>query len=162
MISATSLLALLLLDGGEAGADPVISVGIPVPFFTIPGGQADAGIEAAGRSSATESYTFTPLTSGSAAMADGYTGFKPYFQVVQSSASNQVTVNATASDLPTLRRSSSQGRAEAASNSVFVGTGESQLCWTFRDGGGWVCLLYHPGDDWARGRRIDADGPDLW
>jgi hypothetical protein len=126
LVSATSLLALLLLDGSEAGADPIIGVGTAVPFFTVLGNQFDAGTEAAGRSSAIQSYMFTPLTSGAAATADGYTGFTPYFQVVQPSASNRVAIDATDSDLPALRRSGSQGRAEAASNSVFIGTGESQ------------------------------------
>jgi hypothetical protein len=128
LVSATSLLALLLLDGREAGADPVISVATPVPFFTMSGGQEDAGIEAGGIGAAggpnvIQSYLFTPLSSGAAATADAYTGFTPYFQAVQSTASNQVGVDAADSDLPALRRSPSPGRAAAASNSVFVGTG---------------------------------------
>jgi hypothetical protein len=72
LVSATSLLALLLLGGSEAGADPIISVGTSVPFFTVLGNQFDAGTEAAGRSSATQSYMFTPLTSGAAATVRPY------------------------------------------------------------------------------------------
>jgi hypothetical protein len=122
LVSATSLLALLLLEGREAVAGPIITVGTSVPFFTVLGSSFGPGIEAAGRSSVTETYTFTPLTTGAAATADGYTGFSPYF-LNTASAANRVTINPGDSDLPALRRSGSVRRTEGASNSVFVGTG---------------------------------------
>jgi hypothetical protein len=126
LVSATSLLALLLLDGREAGADPIIGMGTSVPFFTVLGGQFDAGTEAVGGSSAIQTYMFTPLTSGAAETADGYTGFTPYFQVVAPSTFSRVAIDPADSDLPSLRSSEPQGGTKTASNSVFVGTSESQ------------------------------------
>jgi hypothetical protein len=118
LASATSLLALLLLEGPEVAAAPIITAGAPIPFSYVFDSTADAGTETPSPSNAIGTYTFTPVTTASA--PSDRAAFNPYLPVSQSPPANRVAPNTPDSQL--LR---SHGGAETggASNSVFVGTG---------------------------------------
>jgi hypothetical protein len=130
LASATSLLALLAVEGREAAANPIVQVGAAPPSYYALGSSRDAGTGTPGPVAATENYAFTPLTTGAASTTSGYTGSTPYFVVDQSSlakltTSGTPTPNTNDSNLTSLRRTGRPAGTVSASNSVFVGTSGS-------------------------------------
>jgi hypothetical protein len=129
LASATSLLALLLLEGREAAADPIIKAGTPIPFYYALGRTGEAGTDTVSPVDAPESYMFTPLTTGVASSTGGYSESSPYFGLGQSvlarlASSATDLANTTDGELSNLHRTSSPNRAISAGNSVFVGTSQ--------------------------------------
>ena len=130
LVSATSLLALLLLEGHEAVADPIINAAASIPVFYRLGSTGEAGTDSARPAIATSVYMFTPLTTGVGATTSGRTSSTPYFVIGQSALARLATSNPPAADrsdgdLPSLRSAPSSGGTAAAGGSVFVGTSES-------------------------------------
>jgi len=129
LASATSLLALLLLEGREAVADPIIRVGTAAPFYYVLGSTWEAGTDAP---AAVQSFTFTPLTTGVASTTGGYGGSGADFLAGQSvlaglNTSNTVTTNTSDADLASVRANRRQGGTVSSGNSVFVGTSANAL-----------------------------------
>jgi hypothetical protein len=129
LASATSLLALLLLEGREAVADPIIRVGTAIPFYYVLGDTWEAGTDAP---APVQSFTFTPLTTGVASTTGGYGGSGADFLAGQSvltrlNTSNTVTTNTSDADLASVRANRRQGGTVNSGNSVFVGTSANAL-----------------------------------
>jgi hypothetical protein len=129
LASATSLLALLLLEGREAVADPIIRVGTAIPFYYVLGSTWEAGTDAP---AAVQSFTFTPLTTGVASTTGGYGGSGANFLAGQSvlaglNTSNTVTTNTSDADLASVRANRRLGGTVSSGNSVFVGTSANAL-----------------------------------
>jgi hypothetical protein len=129
LASATSLLALLLLEGREAVADPIIRVGTATTFYYVLGDTWEAGTDAP---APVQSFTFTPLTTGVASTTGGYGGSGVNFLAGQSvlaglNTSNTVTTNTSDADLASVRANRRQGGTVSSGNSVFVGTSANSL-----------------------------------
>jgi hypothetical protein len=123
------LLALLLLEGREAVADPIIRVGTAIPFYYVLGGTWEAGTDAP---APVQSFTFTPLTTGVASSTEGYGDSGANFLAGQSglarlNTSNTVTTNTSDADLASVRATRLQGGMVSSGNSVFVGTSANSL-----------------------------------
>jgi hypothetical protein len=124
LVSATSVIALLLLEGGKAVAGPVIDTSAPPPFYHVLGTTASAGYDPATPGTAAATDAFASLTTGAASTTDGDTGSMPYFAVGQSvlarladAAPPNGEVNPTS-----VRKTLGSGAATGTGNSVFVGT----------------------------------------
>jgi hypothetical protein len=122
LASATSLLALLLLEGREAMADPIFNVGASTPFYYALGSTWDAGTDNTNPGNATDNYRFTPLKIGAATMIAGYAESNPYFAIGQSPLEKLAVSDSSDGNLSSRRGTSSTGGADGTGNSVFVGT----------------------------------------
>ena len=116
------MLALLLLEGREAAADPIIKAGVATAFYYVLGNTWDAGTDTAGATNAGEAYIFTPLTTGGASMIEGTIDPAPYFSVGQTVLAKLAATARRDSNLSNLRRPNGPGETVRAGNSVFVGT----------------------------------------
>jgi hypothetical protein len=121
LASATSLLALLLLEGREAVANPIVTVRASIPFAYVLGSTWEAGTDAANPGTATDTYTFTPLATGSASSTAGYSS-APYFVVGQTALAKLATTSTRGSNAANLNRTGSSVGPISDGNSVFVGT----------------------------------------
>jgi hypothetical protein len=123
----TSLLALLLLEGRAAVAAPILNIGGSVPFYYEIADTAEAGTDTQGPDDATETYTFTPLTTGAASTTAGYSGSAPYLHAGRSALAI-LSGGRVSEPLPmSFNRNSSPGGKPPDGNSVFVGTSSLRL-----------------------------------
>jgi hypothetical protein len=105
LASATSLLAILLLNGGQAAAVPIISLGTSTPYYRLDSTwEAGAGSADAGDASA--SYTFTPLTTGTTTSTASHSGTAPYARATQAALASQISSHIREPVLTGLHRNS--------------------------------------------------------
>ncbi|HEY0185524.1 MAG TPA: hypothetical protein VGC09_22200 [Rhodopila sp.] len=119
LASATSLLALLLLDGREAVADPIVRFATAPPSYSMPGSPSEAGSDVAHRAGGADRYVFTPLAAGAATATRPFVDPDPYSLVGRSA----LAAGSADDGNPLVeRRITRSVRAAGAGNSVFVGT----------------------------------------
>jgi hypothetical protein len=116
------LLALLLLDGRQAVADPVIKVGTSTPFYYVLGSTWEAGADAKNPASSAGNDRFTPRTTGAAATTAGSGGAASGSLVGDAALAGLAASGISDSDR---RGPGPFGGTGSAGNSVFVGTSGS-------------------------------------
>lgn len=124
LASATSLLAILLLDGQRAAAVPVMSVDTSTPFYYQLGSTWEAGTDTPSSGDGSETYTFTPLTPSTTTDAGSASPFARVGQMVLTTLSSSET---SVPALVNFHRNSSPGGAVPDGNTVFVGTANLRL-----------------------------------
>jgi hypothetical protein len=117
LVSATSLLALLLLECHEAVASPIVKSADTSLFNYALGSTWDAGTDDAASTTSADTYLFTPLTTGAVSTAGLYNGPNPY--LVGQSALMTLAANHS---VDTVRRPAGPRGSDSVGDSVFVGT----------------------------------------
>lgn len=119
LASVTVSLAVLLLGGREAVADPIVTAAAAIPFYYVLGTTWDAGTDRARTINASDTNRFLSLTTGAASTTGGYSGPVRAFPVEQSELARLAAPDPDDGTHPSLRRPAGTG---SAGNSVFVGT----------------------------------------
>jgi hypothetical protein len=153
LASATSLLALLLIEARGAVADPIIRVGETSPFYYVLGAGWDAGADLSGPARPTDSYLFTPLSTGVTESPSGSAGSNSYFQFDQLALMKLASINTSGGDLPSVRPAAYLSGAARSGNSVFVGTSDGLALRVGVSGGGSASFGY------TVPSRADGDTP---